>query len=138
MEPDNEGSDPVLCSEPSGAVAVLCLFFCGCRPCRNACSKVSVVYYQCLGERQKMSNLCFLFFINAVKILVCDCVQFKSFSMECHLCMHVLTKDGLWKGYSICVYHSHTVASPSSLESFWSQISPCNLQSLWWSSNIQF
>lgn len=41
------------------------------------------------------AHLCFLFFIDAVKVLVCDCIKLKSFSMKCHLCMHVLTQDGL-------------------------------------------
>lgn len=37
----------------------------------------------------------FLFFIDAVKVLVCNCIQLKSFGMKCHLSMHVLTQDGL-------------------------------------------
>lgn len=79
----------------------------------------------------------FLFFIDAVKVLVCNCIQLKSFGMKCHLSMHVLTQDGLWKRFDKHVNHDEQT-SPSSLESFWPQISPCNLRSLWWSSNIRF
>ena len=50
------------------------------------------------------AHLCLLFFVDAVKVLVCDRIELKSFSMKCHLCMHVLTQGGLQgEEDSLCV-----------------------------------
>ena len=53
------------------------------------------------------AHLCFLFFTDPVKVLVCDCIKLKSFRMKCHLCVHVLTQDGLKREEDLLSCFSH-------------------------------